>query len=216
MTNTFSQFRLLTLDMDSTLITIECIDEIADFVGKKREVAAITEAAMRGEIDWPSSLRQRVALLAGLDESVLQQVYDERLQLSQGADKLINAAKANNIFTLLVSGGFTFFTDRLKARLQLDAAFSNQLEISNGKLTGRVVGPLCDANAKAQYVRETAQRIGAKKNEIMVIGDGANDLLMMQEAGVSFAFHAKPIVQKSATHAINAGGLDTVFEWFSA
>jgi phosphoserine phosphatase len=216
MTNTLAQFRLLALDMDSTLITIECIDEIADFIGKKREVATITEAAMRGEIDWPVSLKQRVALLAGLDQSVLQQVYDERLQLSAGADKLINAAKANSIYTLLVSGGFTFFTDRLKARLQLDAAFSNQLEIINGKLTGRVLGALCDANAKAQHVRETAIRLGIKKEEIMVIGDGANDLLMMREAGVSIAFHAKPIVQKSATHAINDGGLDDVLRWYPA
>jgi phosphoserine phosphatase len=210
MANTLAQFRLLALDMDSTLITIECIDEIADFVGVKPEVAAITGAAMRGEIDWPSSLKQRVALLKGLDESVLQQVYDERLQLSLGAEKLIAAAKANNIYTLLVSGGFTFFTDRLKARLQLDAAFSNELEIINGKLTGRVLGALCDAAAKAQHVRDTANRIGATKSQIMSIGDGANDLLMMREAGVSIAFHAKPVVQKNATYAINAGGLDEI------
>jgi len=214
--STFAQFRLLALDMDSTLITIECIDEIADFVGLKHEVAAITEAAMRGEIDWPSSLNARVALLEGLDESVLQQVYDERLQLSPGAEKLIDAANVNEIYTLLVSGGFTFFTERLKARLGLNAAFSNELEIISGKLTGRVLGALCDAAAKARHVRETAQRIGATQAQIIVVGDGANDLLMMKEAGVSIAYHAKPIVQKAATHSINEGGLDTLLTWYSA
>jgi phosphoserine phosphatase len=210
MTTPLSQFRLLAMDMDSTLITIECIDEIADFVGKKNAVAAITAAAMRGEIDWPTSLRERVALLAGLDETVLQQVYDERLRLSPGAETLVNAAHAANVYTLLVSGGFTFFTDRLKARLNLNAAFSNQLEIINGKLTGRVIGELCDAQAKAQHVLEAAKKIGAAKNQIIVVGDGANDLLMMREAGVSVAYRAKPIVQSQATYAINDGGLDKI------
>lgn len=208
--NPLTSFRLLALDMDSTLITIECIDEIADFAGLKSEVAAITDAAMRGEIDWLSSLKARVYLLKGLDESVLQEVYDDRLQLSPGTETLIDAAKANGIYTLLVSGGFTFFTERLKARLGLDAAFSNELEITEGKLTGRVLGTLCDAAAKARHVREIAQQIGAAKEEILVVGDGANDLLMMAEAGVSIAYYAKPIVQKSATHAINEGGLERV------
>ena len=210
----FSDFRLLAMDMDSTLITIECIDEIADFVGKKAEVAAITTAAMRGEIDWPTSLRQRVRLLAGLDESVLARVYSERLQLSPGATELIAAADKMGIYTLLVSGGFTYFTDRLKAQLGLDAAYSNQLQIMDGKLTGAVVGPLCDAYAKARHVRETAEKIGAARGEIMAIGDGANDLLMLAEAGTSIAYRAKPVVQAQATHVINDGGLDAILSMF--
>jgi phosphoserine phosphatase len=209
-----SEFRLLAMDMDSTLITIECIDEIADFVGKKAEVAAVTEAAMRGEIDWPTSLRQRVALLAGLDESALQEVYDQRLRLSPGAETLVAAAKDAGIYTLLVSGGFTFFTNRLQQRLGLDAAFSNQLEIIDGKLTGQVLGPLCDADAKAQHVRDCAQQLGASREQIMVVGDGANDLKMMAVAGTSVAYYAKPIVQAQATIAINAGGLEEVLRHF--
>jgi phosphoserine phosphatase len=212
MTNPLAAFRLLAMDMDSTLITIECIDEIADFVGKKAEVAAVTAAAMRGEIDWPTSLRQRVAVLAGLDAKVLQTVYEERLQLTPGAETLVAAAQAAGVYTLLVSGGFTFFTERLQARLKLDAAFSNTLEIVDGKLTGRVVGALCDAQAKAQHVRDAAATLGAARAEIMVIGDGANDLPMMREAGVSIAYKAKPAVQAEATHAINVGGLDEVLK----
>jgi phosphoserine phosphatase len=202
------------MDMDSTLITIECIDEIADFVGRKAEVAAITSAAMRGEIDWPTSLRQRVALLAGLDAQVLQRVFDERLTLSPGALELIAAAKAANVFTLLVSGGFTYFTDRLREQLGLDAAFSNQLEIVDGKLSGRVIGPLCDADAKAHHVRDAAARLGASREQIMAIGDGANDLKMMAVAGTSVAYHAKPVVQAQATLAINHGGLEQVLKAF--
>ena len=211
-----SEFRLLAMDMDSTLITIECIDEIADFVGKKAAVAAVAEAAMRGEIDWSTSLRQRVALHAGLDESALQQVYDQRLKLSPGAETLVAAAKDAGIYTLLVSGGFTFFTNRLKQRLGLDAAFSNQLENIDGKLTGRVVGPLCDTDAKAQHVHDCAQKLGASREQIMVIGDGANDLKMMAVAGTSVAYYAKPIVQAQATMAINAGGLDEVLRRYPA
>lgn len=212
----FNDFRLLAMDMDSTLITIECIDEIADFVGKKKEVAAITASAMRGEIDWPTSLRQRVALLAGLDESVLQRVYDERLRLTPGAEALVRAAQNANIYTLLVSGGFTYFTDRLKARLHLDEAHSNTLEIIDGKLTGRVLGDLCDAHAKARHVREAAARLGVARDVIMVVGDGANDLLMMAEAGVSVAYRAKTVVQEKATIAINEGGLEQILQFGEA
>lgn len=215
-TTPLAAFRLLAMDMDSTLITIECIDEIADFVGKKAEVAAVTAAAMRGEIDWPTSLRQRVAVLAGLDAKVLQTVYDERLQLTPGAETLVAAAKSAGVYTLLVSGGFTFFTERLQARLKLDAAFSNTLEVIDGRLTGRVVGPLCDAQAKAQHVRDAAAHLGAAHAQIMVIGDGANDLPMMREAGVSIAYKAKPAVQAEATHAINQGGLDEVLQLLRA
>ena len=211
---TLADIGLLAMDMDSTLITIECIDEIADFVGRKKEVAAVTASAMRGEIDWPESLKQRVALLAGLEQSALQRVYDERLALSPGAETLIASAKANGIKTLLVSGGFTFFTERLRQRLGLDYAFSNHLEVIDGKLTGRVVGPLCDAAAKARHVRETASQLGLQQEQIIVIGDGANDLEMMREAGLSVAFRAKPVVQAQANVALNVVGLDGVLALF--
>jgi phosphoserine phosphatase len=206
----FWDIGLIAMDMDSTLITIECIDEIADFTGKKAEVAAITASAMRGEIDWPESLRQRVSLLAGLDESVLQRVYDERLKLSPGADVLIAAAKKYGIKLLLVSGGFTFFTERLKARLDIDYAFSNVLEIVNGKLTGKVIGPLCDADGKAQHLRETASQLSLQPENCIAIGDGANDLKMMAAAGLSIAYHAKPVVRAQASAAINVLGLNAV------
>lgn len=205
---------LIAMDMDSTLITIECIDEIADFVAKKKEVSAVTASAMRGEIDWPESLKQRVALLAGLEESALQRVYNERLTLSPGADTLIAAAKKAGIKTLLVSGGFTFFTEQLKSRLGLDFAFSNTLEIVDRKLTGRVIGALCDASAKARHVRDTAALLGLRREEIVVIGDGANDLEMMREAALSVAYRAKPVVQAKASVAINCVGLDGVLALF--
>ncbi|MBL8524535.1 MAG: phosphoserine phosphatase SerB [Betaproteobacteria bacterium] len=205
-----ADFGLIAMDMDSTLIIIECIDEIADFTGKKAEVAAITASAMRGEIDWPESLKQRVALLEGLDESVLQRVYDERLKLSPGAETLMTAAKSRGIKLLLVSGGFTFFTERLKARLGIDYAFSNQLQVREGKLTGKVIGPLCDADAKAHHLQEIAASLDLSREQCMAIGDGANDLKMMAAAELSIAYHAKPVVQASASVAINWLGLDAV------
>ncbi len=211
---TLADVGLLAMDMDSTLITIECIDEIADFIGKKAGVAAVTASAMRGEIDWPESLRQRVALLAGLDESALARVYEERLKLSPGAGALLASAKAAGMRTLLVSGGFTYFTERLKARLDLDFAFSNTLEIVDGKLTGRVLGALCDATGKAAHVREIAAELGLGREQIIVIGDGANDLKMMQEAGMSIAYRAKPVVQMEASIALNFVGLDGVLALF--
>ena len=211
----FSDIGLVAMDMDSTLITIECIDEIADFIGKKAEVSAVTTSAMRGEIDWPESLRQRVALLAGLEESALQQVYDKRLKLSPGATALIAAAKKHGIKLLLVSGGFTFFTERLKARLDIDYAFSNTLEIINGKLTGNVTGPLCDADSKARHLRDTAAALALTKAQCIAIGDGANDLKMMSEAGLSVAYRAKLVVQAQANVAINHVGLDGVLALFS-
>jgi phosphoserine phosphatase len=211
----WSELRLIAMDMDSTLITIECLDEIADFVGKKAEVAAITEAAMRGEIaDWKESFRRRVALLAGLDVSAMERVYNERLRLTPGAEVLVNKAKAAGIKLMLVSGGFTFFTDRLKARLELDYAYSNTVEIIDGKFTGQVLGDLVDGEGKAQHVARVMAELGISKDRAVAIGDGANDLRMMQEVGTGIAFHAKPVVRAQATYAISHVGLEGVVNLF--
>ncbi|MFN7644583.1 MAG: phosphoserine phosphatase SerB [Burkholderiales bacterium] len=210
-----ADFRLAAFDMDSTLITIECVDEIADYVGRKAEVAAITEAAMRGEIaDYDESLRRRVALLAGLPEATLERVWDERVRLSPGADRLVAALRASGLRTLLVSGGFTFFTDRLRARLGLDASRSNLLEVEGGRLTGRLIGPIVNAEAKQRIVEQTCAQIGCTPAQAIVVGDGANDLRMMSIAGLSVAFHAKPIVRDETTHAINHCGLDAILNFF--
>ena len=203
-----ADFGLLVMDMDSTLINIECIDEIADMQGLKSEVAAITEAAMRGEIDFSESLRQRVALLEGLEESALQQVYDERLKLNPGAESMLAGLKQLGIKTLLVSGGFVFFTGRLKKRLDLDYTHANTLEIRDGKLTGRVLGEILDAKGKAQWLIKTRDALGLKPEQVIAMGDGANDLKMMAEAGVSIAYHAKPVVRAQASYAFNFVGLD--------
>ena len=205
-----SDFGLLVMDMDSTLITIECIDEIADMQGLKPQVSAITEAAMRGEIDFAESLRRRVSLLAGLDQSALQRVYDERLQLSPGAETLLAAAQAAGIKTLLVSGGFTFFTERLKPRLGLDYTAANTLETADGKLTGRVLGDIVDAQGKADWLNKVRADLRLAHEQVIAMGDGANDLKMMAEAGVSIAYRAKPVVRGQASHALNQVGLDGV------
>lgn len=205
-----SDFGLLVMDMDSTLITIECIDEIADMHGLKPQVSAITEAAMRGEIDFAESLRRRVALLGGLDQSALQRVYDERLQLSPGAETLLATVHAAGIKTLLVSGGFTFFTECLKPRLGLDYTAANTLEVADGKLTGRVLGNIVDAQGKADWLQRVRDELGLTKAQVVAIGDGANDLKMMAEAGVSIAYRAKPVVRAQASHALNHVGLEGV------
>ena len=205
---------LVAFDMDSTLITIECIDEIADLQGIKPQVAAITESAMRGEIDFAESLRRRVALLAGLDEAALARVYDERLQLSPGALEMLEAFRAVGATTLLVSGGFTFFTDRLKSRLQLDHTASNVLGSSDGKLSGTVIGEVFDAKGKADAVRRLRDRPGMGGKLTVTIGDGANDLPMMAEADVSVAYHAKPIVREKTTDRVDWCGLDAVVNLF--
>jgi phosphoserine phosphatase len=210
----FADLKLLAMDMDSTLITIECIDEIGAHVGKKSEIAAITEQAMRGELDYPASLRKRVALLEGLDEEALQQVYDEKLRLSPGAEKLVDHCKRHGVKLLLVSGGFTFFTARLQEHLGLDETLSNVLEIDNGKLTGKVLGTIVDADAKAAKFRQMAQRLGAAREQTVAIGDGANDLKMMAEAGVSVAYRAKPVVREQATHSLSYTGLDGAIQLF--
>ena len=213
---TLDHIGLVVMDMDSTLITIECIDEIADMIQLKPQVAEITEAAMRGELDFAQSLSKRVALLVDLDASALQRVYDERLRLSPGAEVFIQALRARGIKTLLVSGGFTFFTDRMKARLQLDHAASNTLEIIDGKLTGRVLGKIVDAQGKADCLVQVRTALGLQKSQVIGIGDGANDLKMLGEAGIGIAYHAKPIVRAQTRYAINYGGLDAVLNLFVA
>jgi phosphoserine phosphatase len=211
-----ADFGLLAMDMDSTLITMECIDEIADFAGRKPEVAAVTAAAMRGEIDWPQSLRQRVAALAGLDVSVLERVYRERLRLAPGAETLLAAARRCGIRTLLVSGGFTYFTDRLRERLGFTEAHANELLVAEGRLAGRVTGALVDAAGKAGHVARMREALALPRSRVLVIGDGANDLAMMAEAGTSIAYHAKPIVRQAADYALSHVGLEGVLALFPA
>ncbi|TCG06413.1 phosphoserine phosphatase SerB [Paraburkholderia steynii] len=210
-----TDFGLVAMDMDSTLITIECIDEIADFCGLKAEVAAITEASMRGEIkDFNESLTRRVALLKGLDASALEKVYEQRLQLSPGAEKMLAGAKAAGMKTLLVSGGFTFFTEKLQARLGLDFTRANTLEIVDGKLTGRVLGEIVNADVKARTLREACDKLGIEPNREIAMGDGSNDLKMMAAAGLSVAFRAKPVVREAASVAFNHVGLDGLLRLF--
>jgi len=204
------RIRLVVMDMDSTLISIECIDEIADMYGLKAQVAEITESAMRGEIEFAESLRRRVALLEGLNEEALQKVYDERLKLNPGAEFMLAELKKHGIRTLLVSGGFTFFTDRLKTRLGLDHAYSNTLEIIDGRLTGNVLGNILDAHGKADSLNRIREELGLIKEQVIAIGDGANDLKMMAAAGAGIAYHAKPVVQIQATYALNHSGLEGV------
>ncbi|MDO8926212.1 MAG: phosphoserine phosphatase SerB [Sideroxyarcus sp.] len=203
-----ADFGLLVMDMDSTLINIECIDEIADMQGIKPLVAEITESAMRGEIDFAESLRRRVALLKGLDESALLRVYDERLKLNPGAETMLSALMKHGVRTLLVSGGFVFFTERLKARLGLDFAHANELEIVDGKLTGNVSGKIVDAQGKADWLNHVREELGLQSAQVIAMGDGANDLKMMAQAGVSIAYHAKPVVRAQASYALNFVGLD--------
>ena len=207
--------RILAMDMDSTLVSIECIDEIADMAGRKEQVAAITEAAMRGEItDFSESLIRRVALLKGVPVSALEQVYNERLRLNPGAEKLVATAKQHGLKTLLVSGGFTFFTERLKERLGLDACHANTLEVADGVLTGRVVGDIVDAQAKANHLQALAAKLGAGVEQVIAVGDGANDLKMMAHAHFSVAYRAKPVVREQARYALNVAPLDGILNWF--
>jgi phosphoserine phosphatase len=205
---TLADFKLVAMDMDSTLITIECIDEIADMQGLKPQVSAITEAAMRGELDFSESLTRRVALLEGLPVEALERVYEERLRLSMGAQAMLDGVQAAGLKTLLVSGGFTFFTERLQARLKLDHAHANVLEAADGKLTGRVIGGIVDAGEKMRTVQRVCAELGIAPQQAIVMGDGANDLQMMGIAGLSVAFRAKPVVRAQASVALNFSGLD--------
>ena len=212
-----ADFDLVAFDMDSTLISIECVDEIASVVGKKAEVAAITEAAMRGEIaDYKASLRQRVALLKGVPAAALQHVYDERLRFNPGAEALVTACRAAGLKTVLASSGFTFFTERLRDRLGIDFTRSNVLEIADGSLTGRMVdqpwGDICDGAEKRRMLLDTCASLGLDPARTIAVGDGANDLPMLAAAGLSVAYHAKPIVRDAAMVAIDEGGLDRLLE----
>ena len=202
--------KLLVTDMDSTLINIECVDEIADFVNVKPQVSEITEAAMRGEIDFETSLRRRIALLKGLKEDALAHVYRERLALNPGAQEMIAGLKTNGIHIALVSGGFTYFTDKLKARLGLDDTLANTLEFKNGELSGEISGHIVGAQAKADFLLQKCAELGIKPSQVLAMGDGANDLVMMKEAGLSIAYHAKPAVQEQAHASLNHCGLEGV------
>ncbi len=208
-----SDFKLIAFDMDSTLINIECVDEIADAVGRKAEVAAITEAAMQGRIaDYKESLRQRVALLKGVSLADLERIYQQRLRLNPGAAELVAACKQAGLKVLLVSGGFTYFTDRVRDQLGIDYTRSNQLEFRDGLLTGRMLdqdwGDICDGEEKRRMLLQTCALLGISPKQAIAMGDGANDLPMMGEAGLSVAYHAKPAVRERANVCINSGGLD--------
>ena len=214
-----SDFRLLALDMDSTLVNIETLDEVAAYAGKGEQVAAITESAMRGEVDYKESLRRRVAMLSGIDAALLARVHDEKLALNDGAQRLVSECRRAGLKTLLATGGFAFFTERVKAKLNIDYTRSNELEIVDGRLTGKVAGPgggeIVDAEGKAQAVREACADLGCATVKAIVIGDGANDVKMMQLAGISVAYRAKPVVREQATYALNHSTLDGVLNWFT-
>lgn len=212
-----SDFKLVAFDMDSTLINIECVDEIAEAAGRKAEVAAITEAAMRGEIaDYKDSLRRRLALLQGVPEAALEKVYAQHLQLNPGVETFVRACQAAGLKTLLVSGGFTFFSDRVRRRLDLDFARANVLEIEDGRLTGRLVdrpwGDIVDGAEKKRVVLEVCELMGIAPEQAIAVGDGANDLPMMSVAGLSIAYHPKPAVQALAMVSIVSGGMDRALE----
>lgn len=210
-----SDIKLIVMDMDSTLLAIESIDEIADMQNIKPQVSAITQQTMKGEISFEESLTRRTWLLRGLHQDTLQKVYDERVRLSSGAEKMLQQAKRFGIKTMVLSGGFTFFTERIKEKLGLDFAAANVLEIENNQLTGKVVGEIIGRQGKAQVLKQVCDKLGLKREQIIAIGDGANDLGMMAEAGTSIAYHAKPIVKQHATYSINYVGLDGIINLFA-
>ncbi len=209
-----SDFRLIAMDMDSTLLAIESIDEIADMHNIKPQVAAITLQTMRGEISFEESLTRRTSLLRGLHLDALQKVYDERVKLSPGAEKMLQQAKKSGLKTMVISGGFTFFTERIKTKLEFDYAAANVLEIEDARLTGKVVGEIIGRQGKAQILKQVRDELGIQCEQIIAIGDGANDLDMLAEAGISIAYHAKPIVKDHATYSISHVGLDGLINLF--
>lgn len=215
----WQDYKLIAFDMDSTLINIECIDEIADAAGRKAEVAAITEAAMRGEItDYKDSLRRRVALLQGVSVQAMREVLTHSLALNPGAETLVRACQQAGLVTLLVSGGFTFFTDHVQSLLGLDHVRSNVLEVIDGRLSGRMVdqawGDICDGEEKRRMLLATCTAMGIAPHQAIAMGDGANDLPMMSAAGLAVAYHAKPKVRAAAHVAIDQGGLDRLLALF--
>lgn len=210
-----TDFGLIAMDMDSTLLAIETIDEVADMHQIKSEVAAITLSTMRGDIGFEESITRRTALLKGLHQDALQKVYDERVKLSPGAERMLKFAKIANIKTMVISGGFTFFTDRVKERLALDYAVANTLGIENDQITGKVIGTIVGSEGKAEALRHVRDSLGLKREQVIAMGDGANDLAMLAEAGTSIAYHAKPVVQEQATYIINHVGLDGLINLFS-
>ncbi|WP_239427983.1 phosphoserine phosphatase SerB [Snodgrassella communis] len=210
----FADLGLIISDMDSTLITIECVDEIAAGVGLQSQVAAITERSMRGEIDFEQSLRARVALLKGLPVTELQRVYENVLKLSPGAQWLLQQCHEYDVKFMLVSGGFTYFTERLQRQYGLDYTFANQLVVKNDALTGELAGRIIDAQAKADLLAEYRDKLGLDKLQVVAMGDGANDIPMLQAAGFGVAYHAKPKTQAATSISVRFGGLDTVRKWF--
>lgn len=202
--------KLLLADMDSTMITVECIDELADFVGLKDKVSEITEAAMRGELNFESALTERVALLEGLTEEKLAECYSDRIELMPGGRALIQTTKANGAYTALVSGGFTYFTSRVAETIGFDMNHANVLEVKNGALTGKVILPICGANTKLETLERLAEERGLKKEDILAVGDGANDIPMIEAAGLGVAYHAKPKTQEAAAAAVRYGDLTSL------
>mgnify|MGYP006270210659 FL=1 len=215
-----SDFKLVAFDMDSTLINIECVDEIADLVGRKAEVAAITEAAMRGEIsDYKESLRRRVALLAGAPASALETIYQDRLRLNPGVQQFVSACREAGLKTLLVSGGFTYFSERIRQRLRLDFARANTLGVVDGQLTGTLLerpwGDIVDGAEKKRVLLEVCELLGIEAGQAIAVGDGANDIPMMAAAGLSIAYHPKPAVAQQAMVSVVSGGLDQALKIFT-
>jgi phosphoserine phosphatase len=210
-----SDFGLFITDMDSTLIDIECIDEIADMHGVKAEVAAITESAMRGEIDFRTSLTRRVSLLAGLHEQALAKVYAKRLRLNPGAEALMTNLKAAGVRTALVSGGFAYFTDHMRRELGFDYAWANELEVVDSRLTGRLIGPMIDAQAKADCLTLTRDALGLAPGQVLCCGDGANDIPMFRVAGFGVAYRPKPALRELADCCLDHVGLEGIARLFA-